>query len=107
MADRPFQPDHPISNERLEVPESRGLLPPDNGPRQDFFDANPFRGQAEKKLMRRPGFGKDGKAIQLRLNSHAISNAPNAKYYQYAVSCSFENLPSLCSNRLLGPNRQT
>ncbi|KAL8852773.1 MAG: hypothetical protein Q9221_002403 [Calogaya cf. arnoldii] len=85
MADRPFQPDHPISNERLEVPESRGLLPPDNGPRQDFFDANPFRGQAEKKLMRRPGFGKDGKAIQLRLNSHAISNAPNAKYYQYAV----------------------
>ncbi|KAL8858415.1 MAG: hypothetical protein Q9178_005096 [Gyalolechia marmorata] len=40
---------------------------------------------APSQLMKRPGFGRDGKAIKLRLNSHAIINSPNARYYQYDV----------------------
>ncbi|KAL8771701.1 MAG: hypothetical protein Q9209_002892 [Squamulea sp. 1 TL-2023] len=37
------------------------------------------------QLMKRPGFGRDGKAIKLRLNSHAIIGQNTARYYQYAV----------------------
>lgn len=93
MADpvrNPFQPDHPISDEVAYVPESQNLNQADGTPiqpvRQVLTDVNPYRLQVPSQLMRRPGFGRDGKAIQLRLNSHAISNAPNARYYQYAVS---------------------
>ncbi|KAI4251669.1 MAG: hypothetical protein L6R42_008287, partial [Xanthoria sp. 1 TBL-2021] len=85
----PFQPDHPISDEVAYVPESQNLNQADGTPiqpvRQVLTDVNPYRLQVPSQLMRRPGFGRDGKAIQLRLNSHAISNAPNARYYQYAV----------------------
>ncbi|KAL8996468.1 MAG: hypothetical protein Q9169_004018 [Polycauliona sp. 2 TL-2023] len=88
----PFQPDHPISAEPgpiLPGSENIVLTLEDGTPvvpvRQVLADSNQYRVQAPSQLMRRPGFGKDGKAIQLRLNSHSISNAPNARYYQYAV----------------------
>lgn len=86
----PFAPDHPVSDNPLYVPESQNLLKGDGTPiepvRQVLTDDNPFRTQIPSQLMRRPGFGSSGKAIPLRLNSHTISNAPDARYYQYDVS---------------------
>ncbi|KAL8879499.1 MAG: hypothetical protein Q9198_002897 [Flavoplaca austrocitrina] len=85
----PFAPDHPVSDNPLYVPESQNLLKADGTPiepvRQVLTDDNPFRTQVPSQLMRRPGFGSSGKAIPLRLNSHTISNAPDARYYQYDV----------------------
>ncbi len=92
MADpvrNPFQPDHIPSSESLRIPGTENLNQVDGTPiqpvRQVLTDVNPFRLQAPSKLMKRPGFGRDGKAIKLRLNSHAIINSPNARYYQYDV----------------------
>lgn len=91
----PFAPDYPVTNDPFYVPESQNLLKADGTSiepvRQVLTDDNPVRLQVPSQLMRRPGFGSGGKAIQLRLNSHTISNAPNAKYYQYAVSHTGEN----------------
>lgn len=37
-------------------------------------------------LMRRPGFGTQGKKINLLLNSHRIDKPPSERFYQYDVS---------------------
>ncbi|KAL8696034.1 MAG: hypothetical protein Q9224_003008 [Gallowayella concinna] len=38
-----------------------------------------------RQLMRRPGYGREGKNIKLRLNSHHIEDTTDARYYQYNV----------------------
>ncbi|KAL8726906.1 MAG: hypothetical protein Q9166_006395 [cf. Caloplaca sp. 2 TL-2023] len=52
----------------------------------DIFILHLFGPQSvPSQLMRRPGYGKEGRQIKLRLNSHHIINSPNARYYQYSV----------------------
>ncbi|KAL8776952.1 MAG: hypothetical protein Q9213_008068 [Squamulea squamosa] len=68
-------PDHIPSSESLRIPGTKNLNQVDGTPIQAI----------PSQLMKRPGFGREGKAIKLRLNSHAIISQPNARYYQYAV----------------------
>ncbi|KAL8710468.1 MAG: hypothetical protein Q9220_004900 [cf. Caloplaca sp. 1 TL-2023] len=53
---------------------------------------NAFREQMPTQLMRRPGFGREGKPIKLALNSHHIANSPDKRYYQYSVQIGNDNL---------------
>ncbi|KAL8832946.1 MAG: hypothetical protein Q9170_004627 [Blastenia crenularia] len=38
-----------------------------------------------RELMKRPGFGKIGNSVKIRLNSHYIQGTPDKIYYQYDV----------------------
>lgn len=86
----PFAPDRPNpSYETIHIPTPSLTLhdgTPVEPSRQMMVDVNPSRLQIPHQLMRRPGYGREGKAIKLRLNSHHVENTPNARYYQYAVS---------------------
>ncbi len=42
--------------------------------------------QLQTEFKRRPGFNTSGKAIQVPVNSYAVTQFPNVKVYQYDVS---------------------
>lgn len=56
--------------------------------RQVIIDTNPYRDQMPTELMRRPGYGKLGDKVRLKLNSHYIEQISAGKgvFYQYDVS---------------------
>lgn len=83
-----FAGDDP-TRESITIPLPSATLP-DGTPlkpvRQDITDRNPFREQMPRELMRRPGFGKVGDKLRVRINSHYIDNTPDKIFYQYDVS---------------------
>ena len=77
------------SAESLTIPIEHATLlggVPIKPVRQEITDVNPYRLQMPRELMRRPGYGKVGDKIRLRLNSHLIQDSPDKIYYQYDVS---------------------
>ena len=59
---------------------------PITGTRQVLTDLNYFREQMPSQLMKRPGYGSVGVKTLLELNSHHVTQAPQATVYQYDVS---------------------
>ncbi|KAL9030315.1 MAG: hypothetical protein Q9196_001543 [Gyalolechia fulgens] len=53
--------------------------------RQVITDLNPYREQMPRELMRRPGYGKVGDKLKVRINSHYIEHTPDKIFYQYDV----------------------
>lgn len=91
--DNPFAPDGRWHPDPILLPEAESLTmrledgTPVRPPRQQLYHAEPLPEQVLKELMKRPGYGNQGKNIQLRLNSHVVSCSNEARIYQYAVSC--------------------
>ncbi|KAL8716741.1 MAG: hypothetical protein Q9225_005958 [Loekoesia sp. 1 TL-2023] len=85
----PFAPDKPDpSSESIKIPIDHPTLidgTPIQPVRQVITDVNPYRLQMPRELMHRPGYGKVGDKIRVRLNSHYIEGTPDKIYYQYDV----------------------
>lgn len=86
----PFAVDNPDpSSESIRIPIEHPTLidgTPIQPERQVIIDTNPYRDQMPKTLMRRPGYGKIGDKIRLKLNSHYVENVGAEIFYQYDVS---------------------
>ncbi|CAL8577970.1 Protein argonaute, variant 2 [Xanthoria parietina] len=89
--DNPFAPDGRWHPDPIILPEAEHLTmrledgTPVRPPRQQLYHAELRPEQVLKELMKRPGYGNQGKNIQLRLNSHVVSCSNEARIYQYAV----------------------
>ncbi|KAL8947942.1 MAG: hypothetical protein Q9222_005822 [Ikaeria aurantiellina] len=90
----PFAPDRPPpGSETIKIHVEQRLADGTLAkPSRQTRNVNPFREQMPTQLMRRPGFGREGKPIKLALNSHHISNSPDKRYYQYSVQIDNDNL---------------
>ncbi|KAL8936923.1 MAG: hypothetical protein Q9216_004682 [Gyalolechia sp. 2 TL-2023] len=82
----PFDAGFDPSAESIMIPIERPNLidgTPIQAVRQVITDVNPYREQMPRVLMRRPGFGKVGEKLRVRLNSHYVEGTPSKIFYQY------------------------
>lgn len=85
----PFDAGFDPSAESITIPIENPTLidgTPIQAVRQVITDLNPYREQMPRVLMRRPGYGKVGDKLRVRLNSHYIEGTPDKIFYQYDVS---------------------
>lgn len=53
--------------------------------RHGLLDTNEFREKMPSQSMLRPGFGKDGKAVPININSHEVAPFSGKNVYQYNI----------------------
>ncbi|KAL8815674.1 MAG: hypothetical protein Q9223_005211 [Gallowayella weberi] len=61
-------------------------------PRRVDWGGNLYSYYSNEPLMTRPGYGREGKNIKLRLNSHFLVDTPDARYFQYDVAIDDDKL---------------